>query len=402
MVLEDHDFQRSIASRILKGCGATEVIEAANGVEALRLIAQQPEPIEVLLCDLKMPDMDGLEFVRHISENRSASSVILVSGLEAPILRAAENMAKSYGVCVLGAIEKPISHNKLLPLVLRHFGQKIMPARPRAETLPFDEIRLGIERGEFLPYYQPKVSMRNGALHGAEVLMRWRHPQRGLIPPSAFIPIMEDSGLITPATLSLVSAALAQARQWADAGLAFPVAVNISVESLKNTRLPEELLALAAAADVPPGMLTLEVTETIAMTDLGRSLETLARLRMQGFELSIDDYGTGFSSMQQLTRIPFNELKIDQVFVTGSAGQPMLQALLETSVTMARRLKLRSVAEGVETAEDWDVAARVGCDVAQGYFIAKPMPAEELLEWHRGWLGRQSAFQINVGTRGAA
>ena len=136
---------------------------------------------------------------------------------------------------------------------------------------------------------------------------------------------------------------------------------------------------------------TIEVTETVAMTDLGHSLETLARLRMKGFGLSIDDYGTGFSSMQQLTRVPVSELKIDQVFVTGSAKQDVLQALLGTSVTMAKRLKLRSVAEGVESEQDWQTVARLGCDVAQGFFIGRPMPYDELIGWYNTWMGDRQA-----------
>lgn len=144
---------------------------------------------------------------------------------------------------------------------------------------------------------------------------------------------------------------------------------------------------MVTKAGLTPESFTIEVTETVSMTDLGHSLETLARLRMKGFGLSIDDYGTGFSSMQQLTRVPFSELKIDQVFVTGAAKQEVLQALLGTSVTMAKRLKLRSVAEGVETEQDWQTVAKLGCDVAQGYFIGKPMPRDELGPWYREWMG---------------
>ena len=159
------------------------------------------------------------------------------------------------------------------------------------------------------------------------------------------------------------------------------------MDSLVDTSLPDKLARMVTDAGLHPESFTVEVTETVAMTDLGHSLETLARLRMKGFGLSIDDYGTGFSSMQQLTRVPFNKLKIDQVFVTGSSRQDVLQALLGTSVTMAKSLKLKSVAEGVETEQDWQTVARLGCDIAQGYFIGMPMPPEDLVGWHEDWVG---------------
>lgn len=387
LVIEDHDFQRRIAVRVLRLCGAGDVVEARDGAEAIAVLDAGFRPFDILLCDLKMPGMDGLQFIRHVAERRSASSVILASGLDAAILRAAELMARTYGVRLIGTLEKPLSRAKLLPLVLRHFGQSLAPPRVVPEPMPLAAIEAGLDRHEFEPFYQPKVDMRTGALAGVEVLLRWRHPELGLVPPAAFVPAMEASRLITPATYQILDVALAQCRRWLDRALPVPMAVNVSVKSLNDTDLPDRLASATAAAGIDPGFLTIEITETTAMTDLGRSLETLARIRMKGFGLSIDDYGTGFSSMQQLTRIPFTELKIDQAFVTGAAGQEVLQALLETSLAMARRLRLRTVAEGVESSDDWDVVARRGCDFAQGFFVARPMPGDALPGWHRSWLG---------------
>ncbi len=288
---------------------------------------------------------------------------------------------------IVGAVEKPLSEGKLLPLILRHFGQSLIPPRPQTKSMPVGEIREAILEGQFEPFFQPKVFMHNCKLAGVEALMRWRHPKLGIIQPGAFIPVMEANGLISEVTFTLVEKALADCAEWHKQGLDTSVAFNLSVDSLRDTTLPDKLSRMAAAAGLHPESFTIEVTETVAMTDLGHSLETLARLRMKGFGLSIDDYGTGFSSMQQLTRVPFSELKIDQIFVTGAAKQDVLQALLGTSVTMAQRLKLRSVAEGVETEQDWQVVARLGCDVAQGYFIGKPMPANELVTWYNTWMG---------------
>jgi EAL domain-containing protein (putative c-di-GMP-specific phosphodiesterase class I) len=280
---------------------------------------------------------------------------------------------------------------KLMPLLLRHFGQHLVAPRRPVDLMSPDEIRSGIDRRQFEPFFQPKVDIRSGALIGVEALMRWRHPERGLVPPAAFIPVMEAGGFISPVTFTMIEESLAHCGRWRDVGLDVPVSVNVSVESLSDTSLPDRLESLTLAAGLTPSSLTIEITETVAMTDLGHSLETLARCRMKGFDLSIDDYGTGFSSMQQLTRLPLSELKIDQSFVTGAANQAILEALIETSVTMAKRLNLKTVAEGVETGDDWDVVARHGCGAAQGYFIAKPMPGEQLADWYRTWLGRNDA-----------
>ncbi len=391
LILEDHDFQRRVGVQVLKHCGASEVLEAPDGIAALGLVQAATQPIEVLLCDLSMPGMDGLAFLRHIAELGHTNSVILGSALAPSIIRAAEIMAKSYGLRIVGAVEKPLSRAKLMPLLLRHFSQTLVPPRPPVDLMPLDEIKSGIERRQFGPFFQPKVDIRSASLVGVEALMRWHHPERGLIPPAAFIPAMESSGLILPATFMMIEASLAQCSRWRDIGLDVPIAVNISVESLCDTSLPDQLETMTRAAGLLPSSLILEVTETAAMTDLGRSLETLARCRMRGFDLSMDDYGTGFSSMQQLTRLPLSELKIDQTFVTGAADQPILQAMIETSVTMARHLKLKTVAEGVETSDDWDVVARLGCEVAQGYFVAKPMPGEQLADWYKDWLGSHEA-----------
>jgi len=387
MILEDHEFQRKIGTHVLRMCGATEVLEAANGSEAIALLEKSTDHIDIMVCDLNMPGMDGLEFLRHIGLRQSGTSVILASGMDAAIIRAAEMMARSYGVKIIGIAEKPLSEGKLLPLILRHFGQSLVPARAQTKSMPVEDIRIAIERLEFEPFFQPKVYMHNCELAGVEALMRWRHPQLGLIAPGAFIPVMESANLISEVTFMLFEKAMAGCIEWRNAGIDTTVAINLSVDSLVDTSLPDKLARMVKSAGLHPESFTIEVTETVAMTDLGHSLETLARLRMKGFGLSIDDYGTGFSSMQQLTRVPFNELKIDQVFVTGSAKQDVLQALLGTSVTMAKRLKLKSVAEGVETEQDWQTVSRLGCDVAQGFFIGRPMPHGDIVGWYREWMG---------------
>jgi EAL domain-containing protein (putative c-di-GMP-specific phosphodiesterase class I)/AmiR/NasT family two-component response regulator len=389
LILEDHEFQRRMAVQVLKDCGASEVQEAAEGGAALRVIQQQDPPFDVLICDLSMPGMDGLAFLRHLAEHGSRSAVILASALDSSIIRSAVIMAQEYGLQIIGMVEKPLSREKVLPLVLRHLSKTYAAPRRPIEVMALGEIASGLDGRQFEPYFQPKVDILTGELVGVEALMRWSHPDRGLILPRAFIRLMEANGLLSHATYTLVEMSLAHGRRWQESGLIVPIAINVSADLLSNTRLPDRLESMTRAAGLSPGSVTIEVTESVAMSDIGHSLETLTRCRMKGFALSIDDYGTGFSSMRHLTRLPLSELKIDQSFVTEAAKSPVLCAMIETSVTLAKRLNLKTVAEGVESKEDWDVVARLGCSVAQGFLIAEPMPAEELARWYDGWLNKQ-------------
>jgi len=218
-----------------------------------------------------------------------------------------------------------------------------------------------------------RLKPRTGRIVGAEVLARWIHPQQGVISPYAFIPLLEESDNIDELTFQMLEKAAISCRSCSDKGLTLTISVNLSLVTLGDTQLAERIIQVVRNAGLDPRYIMLEITESAAMTDVAHALENLARLSMNGFGLSIDDYGTGYSSMQQLTRIPFSELKIDQSFVKDIADNQALRIVVESSIDMAHKLKVKSVAEGVETQQDWDILKRMGCDTAQGYFIAKPM-----------------------------
>jgi EAL domain-containing protein (putative c-di-GMP-specific phosphodiesterase class I) len=206
-----------------------------------------------------------------------------------------------------------------------------------------------------------------------------------LVAPYAFIPAMEDAGLIDDLTWVILEKSAECCRKCAGRGLKLTVSVNLSLKSLGQPGLAERITELVAAQQLDPRSIILEITESAAMTDVGKALENLTRLRMKHFELSIDDYGTGYSSMQQLSRIPFSELKIDQSFVFGALEKESSKVILSSSLDMARKLGLKVVAEGVETRAHWDLLQTLGCDIAQGYFIAKPMDAVAFEAWALEW-----------------
>jgi len=247
------------------------------------------------------------------------------------------------------------------------------------------DISAALAAGQFEPFFQPKVDVATGNLKGAEALARWRHPQRGMVSPYAFIPALEANGHIDELTWIMLESAAVACRDWRAQGLDMTVSVNLSLRSLTHVGLAERITELVRARNLEPKHMILEVTETIAMTDMARALENLARLRIKGFGLSIDDYGTGYSSMQQLSRIPFTELKIDQSFVMSAIEKDSCRVILESSLDMARKLGLKVVAEGVETRADWELLKSLDCDVAQGYLFARPMAATQIADWATAW-----------------
>lgn len=380
LIVDDDDFLRLATKALLRNFTDTPVLEATNGQQGLDVLqAQENTPIDVVFCDLSMPGMDGLEFLRHLGERKTDVSVVIVSGHDDALMAAVEKMAQAYGISLLGAVQKPLSREKVAELLSRQKEKKPRTAPSAASSAPefsLNEILQGLKQQQFVPYFQPQVDFRTGRITGAEALARWLHPERGVVAPYAFIETLEKSGHIDDLTFCILAKAAEAARNLQESGHDIGVSVNLSLASLGAPHLAERILETVRAAGVEPPRLALEITETAAMTDLAHSLENLARLRMQGFMLSIDDYGTGFSNIQQITRVAFQELKIDQTFIKASVIDPGQRIIVRSSIDMAHQLKMTCVAEGIETRQNWDDLKDMGCDIAQGYFIAKPMSAE--------------------------
>jgi EAL domain-containing protein (putative c-di-GMP-specific phosphodiesterase class I) len=287
-----------------------------------------------------------------------------------------------YGVKLLGAIEKPILPDQLRDIFAK-YERSENKWYPPAESVNFSlrEVLQGIRARQFEPYFQPKMDLRTGRLTGTEVLARWIHPEFGVLSPVAFIPLLEQNRRIDDLTFLILEKAASACRLLHDHGCKIPVSVNLSLTSLGDITLADKIAGIVRNTGIDPHYMTLEITETAAMTDVAYALENLARLCMNGFALSIDDYGTGYSSLQQLTRIAFSELKIDQSFVQDLANDEAARIVVKSSIDMARELKVRSVAEGVEIQQDWDMLKDMGCDTAQGYLIAKPMNLDAMVEF---------------------
>jgi diguanylate cyclase (GGDEF)-like protein len=242
-------------------------------------------------------------------------------------------------------------------------------------------LRRAIDRGELLLHYQPKADLRTGEILGVEALVRWQHPERGMIPPDEFIPAAQKTGVIGPLTMFVLDEALRQCRTWLLQGVELCVAVNLSTRNLLDLHLPEAVAELLARWEVPAGLLELEITESTILADPVRAMQILSRLDEMGVRLSIDDFGTGYSSLAYLKRLPVDELKIDKSFILGMDEGENDEVIVRSTIDLGRNLGLRVVAEGVESPQAWSRLAQLGCNVAQGYFLSRPVPAEQLTQW---------------------
>jgi EAL domain-containing protein (putative c-di-GMP-specific phosphodiesterase class I) len=239
-----------------------------------------------------------------------------------------------------------------------------------------------MDRGELALHYQPKISLRTGDVCGVEALVRWQHPDRGLVPPDAFIPLAEHTGLIGPLTAYVLDAALAQTRAWTDLGHQIQVSVNLSARNLLDENLPDTVAALLGRHQVPAHLLELEVTESAIMLDPERARRLLTRLNHLGIKLSIDDFGAGYTSLAQLKTLPVTELKVDRSFVLTMDTDPANALIVRSVVDLGHNLGLTAVAEGVETQHVMDTLTEYGCDTAQGYHLSRPLPPQAFLTWY--------------------
>ncbi len=243
------------------------------------------------------------------------------------------------------------------------------------------ELRQAVEQGELRLYLQPKLALESGLVAGAEALVRWQHPQRGLVAPAEFIPFAEQSGFIHTLTLWVFEEAARQWRLLSDEGIELVLSVNLSTRDLLDQDLAQKFEAVLARRRVPAKGFCLEITESAMMDDPERALVTLDRLSAIGFKLSIDDFGTGYSSLAYLKRLPVDELKIDQSFVRDMQTDADDAVIVRSTIDLAHNLGIAVVAEGVENVQVWNMLRELHCDLAQGYYMGRPMPVDEFLQW---------------------
>lgn len=338
----------------------------------------------LLILDLNMPEMDGIEVIRLMAEKKCQLPLILISGYDTGILHSAEQLAQAHSLEIIATLTKPIPFETLKSIIKTYTKvEKEKNIGISEFELSVMELKNAILHKQLVLHYQPQINIKTGLLVGVEALVRWQHPEHGLIYPNLFIPLAEKSDLISNLTEQVIKQAVEQSTYWSSKGLTTQISINISAKNITSHSLPEQLSQILNDRQIDPSIMTLEVTESSLMGELITSLEILTRLRMKGLELSIDDFGTGFSSLSQLYRVPFTELKIDQSFVMNITHDDEARGIVEICIMLGHKLNMSVVAEGVEDEETLILLNEMGCDIAQGYYIAKPMPSDKLLEWSR-------------------
>lgn len=375
LVVDDEAVQRLLISQTAAALGIT-TDGAASLDEAVALV--RTARYDAVVLDLGLREHDGVELLRHLRQAGSDATVVFVSAFDERVRQAAARLAGALGLRVAGTLGKPLDLHRLTGLLRELRGERATKPATCPPAIDPALLERAIETSELRCAFQPKVALIGRRITGMEVLSRWNSPTLGRVGPDRFIPLAEKAGLIDRLTWYIMRRALKRFRAWHAMQPDLSIAVNLSPVSLTDLKLPERIIAILAEMDVPPSALILEVTEGAVMGDYVTAADILTRLRIRGVRLSIDDFGTGHSTLLSLLRLPFSELKIDQSFVHCCQADPEAPKIIRGVVSLARELGLQTVAEGIEEESVAELLTRLGCEVGQGYLFAAPLSADAL------------------------
>lgn len=376
LVVEDQAFQREYLLEQLRTQGVRHLEAAADGAEAIERLERQR--FDLVLSDLLMPGMDGVQLIQHLSTLEWRPQLALMSSAPRRVLGGACLAARALGLSVLGLIAKP-APSAALARLLERLGQRQDEARePERQAPRFSrsQLLLALARGELQAWFQPKKSLRDGRIVSAEALVRWLHPEHGLLLPGAFIDDMARYDLEQVLLWTMIEQSLRAQASWRQKGYCIPVSVNLPTHLLDDPSLPDRLTDFVVLQGCEPASLCFELTENSTTRRPGNYHAGACRLRMKGFGLAQDDFGQGYSSLYNLVSTPFTELKIDRALVHGSVEDEALAAVLESTVALGHRLGLEVVAEGVESTAELSLLRRLACDQVQGFLISEAVCTE--------------------------
>jgi EAL domain-containing protein (putative c-di-GMP-specific phosphodiesterase class I)/DNA-binding CsgD family transcriptional regulator/ActR/RegA family two-component response regulator len=387
LVLDDDEATGRLVSRIATAAGF--VAAATTTADEFDSAYRAAVP-DMIVLDLQLGDTDGVEQLRALARWQFAGSLILVSGFDSRVLATTKALAGDLGLCVAAALSKPIDVPEL--------RQVLKGIHTRGEPLSVQRLLQAIRTNELILEYQPIVASRTRSLCKLEALVRWQHPELGRLAPDHFIPMAEsDAQTINALTDWVIGTAVRDYNWLRAAGIAVPIAVNVSARNLQDLSFPDRVGCLLKLAGIPPDQICFEITETTAFHDATATMDILARLRLKGFQLAIDDFGTGYSSMKMLRQMPFGTLKLDRSFVNDLATSGDSRAITQCIVDLADNMELESIAEGVETEEIATMLEKMGVDFLQGYLISRSMPVNQLPAWLQQWRAR-AAFDMQSRT----
>jgi EAL domain-containing protein (putative c-di-GMP-specific phosphodiesterase class I) len=374
LILDDDPEVLSFLGEVGRQCRYEVALTASD--DEFRQTYTSFDPTTIVL-DLKFGTADAIDVMTYLDEQSCQAPILLISGFDARVLETTRRIGLSRGLTVAGATEKPVSYDAVQDFLDRY-------REPEYDEWA-QELQVALVHHQVEVVYQPKVRLADGAVVGVEALARWRHPVRGLIGPDRFIPVAEATGLIAQLTDVVLARAAADGAAWHAAGLPLCVAVNIAPQLLTRPAFLDEVMRTLDAVGFPPDALTLEIVESTAIRRSAGILELLSRLRLRGVTVSLDDFGSGFANFDILTQVPINELKIDRSVIAHGEESREHQVVMKAIADIAQQLGLTTVAEGVEDVATCRWLATLGIDQIQGYGIAAPMPADEILPWAQSW-----------------
>ncbi|MFL1552925.1 EAL domain-containing protein [Pseudomonas sp. D47] len=391
LVLDDQPVQRRYIAILLAHLGCTRILEASEGCEALQLL-ELNGPVDIAFCDICMEGMDGITFLRRASQRHALKSVVIISSIALDLRQAISHMATLLGLRVLGQLCKPLQEQDVKRLASTYLDDNPhdgCPLHLPGETNEHQVLK-ALENNELEVFYQPKFDIRTLQVTSVEALARWNHPEHGILTPASFIPVLERYGLMDSLLYRQIDQCLTLRKEAFASKVSLTFAVNVNASQFANPQMSAHVALLLKRFNAPGSSLSFEMTETGTLDPGSISLENMVRLRMMGCGLSIDDFGGGYSSLQRLCSLPFNEIKIDAEFIRDLSSEPRSRAAISSVLSMAQELNIGVVIEGIETIEQRDILISLGCETGQGYLLAHPMPAHNLLPW---LIGRNATVQ---------
>ena len=378
LVVDDEGDFLELVDEIAKGVGY-EVL-TANTAPGFRELLAQHQP-SVILLDLQMPGMDGVEALRHLALIGARAGILLVSGMDQRVLASAHQLGGSLGLKMLGTLQKPA--------MLEDIETVLKSNMQHQEAISTAALKRAIDEYELVVYYQPILQRHEREWHvsALEALVRWQHPQRGLLLPGEFLPLAENNELITGVTDFVLTDAIRQVGHWRSRGLEVGVAVNLSPRLVRDTEFPDRLAQVLREYSVAAESLTFEVKETPSSLEWDLVMDSFARLRVRGVGLALDDFGVGTSSLTHLYKMPFNNVKIDHMLISEITTSNAASTIVKAIIDLAHSLSLSVTAEGVQNSTVFDILDQAGCDNLQGQFISNPLPAAEVERFILAWSG---------------
>lgn len=374
LVVDDHPIHLTLMKQQLAKIPNTRVATEQTVASALSTLSD--DHYDFVFCDLDMPHSDGIDLLISLNEQKYAGNVALISALDRPIISAVSAMCENFSFQVLGKISKPYSNNDIQQL-LDNAANALKPALKlrRRIDVSDQEFLFDLANGRVKNYYQPLVDCRTGDVVGYEALARWSHPIHGMLSPAHFLPIVERCNLSHELFDIVTDNAIRDAR-YINQGQR--ISINADQINIEDGNFSERFIAKCLENRVEPSVFTIEITENTSFSNSVALYKNLAKLRLNGVNVSIDDFGTGHSSLEKLSLLPFNELKIDRSFVSEMEIDSKKQKIVNSICGLAKSLNLKIVAEGVEKQSTWNMLKKYNIDVCQGYLFNKPMPIEAI------------------------